>query len=416
MVMKKKQDFFDFLRQGEIALTDYPLQGANILLPYGKGILNKIETIITSKLLNLGYKELLLPEIVPESFISHLKVEELFRTNSPFRSFYLAGSFEMQSAYSLRKLVGSYKDLPAKLFSVGNVRRENQTTSLIKDIECRSVEINAFFSNESDAVDEWKNLNHEMKKIFDRLNINNVWVKQKRLPSSPIVAYSHFPFSDTFGSIFWSCVVGTKYTQAVNAKFHTKDNSYAYPIQLNAGLTSRILSSYLSNNLDDDGFVIHPDFSPYFSIASSNFSYEMKSLLASFIAQRRTDICFVNTDRVPLIYKKFLAMGMPILITPGEHQIGLTVRFNRLKKWVDEGDLVDNIRKLLDNYPSLQQNRVSHKIIGENTELNEIKGSNIIYLVKQNEDTFRNLSHFKEIGYLLSEDNNEYACFVEKKY
>jgi len=165
-----KMSFYSLLKKAEIVIPDFPLQGISILPPYGKGILDNLESAIKSRFLDLNYEQVGFPESIPHSFVEHLKKKGLFQGGNEFRNFYLSGSAEMQAAFTAGYLVRTYRHLPLKLYSKIKVHREIRPTTLIRDIEYRSYELNSFFPSYDESWEELATVNKVIQNTFIRFS------------------------------------------------------------------------------------------------------------------------------------------------------------------------------------------------------------------------------------------------------
>jgi prolyl-tRNA synthetase len=85
--------FQKLLKQAKISDTDYPAKGTDLLLPLGKEILSNIENLCIKRYTQLGYREVSLPSIVPETMVNHLRKEGMFKFNNEHGKYFLAPEY-----------------------------------------------------------------------------------------------------------------------------------------------------------------------------------------------------------------------------------------------------------------------------------------------------------------------------------
>lgn len=411
--MRNPETFYKKIREGEFANPDFPLQGVNALYPHGKALLNNLESLAAAIFSGISYEEVGLPEIVPKAFVSHLSQNSLFKAENAYRSFFLAGSAEMQSAFLAQEMVRGYRDLPLRFYSLSGARRENDSTSLIKDVEFRSLELNAFFASKEEALAELMAVNNAVAELLTNLGIPFVVVSQGKVLESPTVFLTRFLFSNTFGSLFWSNVVGTKYSDLLGFTFHGKDNRRHTPVQLNGGLTSRILSAYLAHHQDDIGFVLDPRHSPYQVLTSKLDEKTEGAGMLRIIQELRLRSKPVRGKRAEVM-SKFTAMGTPLLAERGRNEISVTRRNDLQSQWATE----DNLRELLVEQLQRQMTAsgsasdIQIERLSQPLSMSEEYSPEKVYVIDRQHEEAIQVARLKRIGYL----DDRQACYVCRKY
>gem|GEM_PF-5506760 len=76
----------------------------------------------------------------------------------------------MQAAFTAGYLVRTYRHLPLKLYSKIKVHREIRPTTLIRDIEYRSYELNSFFPSYDESWEELATVNKVIQNTFIRFS------------------------------------------------------------------------------------------------------------------------------------------------------------------------------------------------------------------------------------------------------
>lgn len=326
----RRRKFYHAIKEAEIADIHYPVQGVSILLPYGKQLLDQIANQLLRPFLDLEYQEVEFPSVIPDSYVSHLKQDGLFRVNNNFRSFFLSASNEVKAALVAKTLIKSYRSLPIKMRSRTRVWRENQPNALIKNIEFTLFEANGFFLSEEQAIEEWKLIDSLISLILDELEIPCFRLFQDEPWKSPAIIYTLLPFSGAFSSIFWSFVVGDRYIKMVDLKFRDLNNKLNQGVQLNTGFTDRILAAYLSNHQDEHGFIVSPKVAPQLVISRKQ---DLLPLGKNALREFRPRLVLGDKNQV---HNLFMASGIPLMATAGLHQIEITDRQTGQSRWVEK--------------------------------------------------------------------------------
>ncbi len=342
-----ERDFYHHIKEGEFAFIGYPLQGISALYPHGAEVQERIANKFVGGLTEKGYLKVTLPQSVPETFVNHLHRKGLFVASNENREFFLSGSMEMQATTLARTMVNSHRDLPLRLFSRSIVYRECDPSSLIKGPEYTSYELNSFFSTREEAESEMVSIERLAKRWLTELNIPSIAVRSKPDGNSPVVLYAYFPFSESFGSIYWGGVVDKKYSEIVDFNYHGSDNKKHRPSQYNGGFTSRILAAYLANNFDQHGFVLQPSVSSAeVLIPRSQENHKINSTGNQF-DNLPFSVIKARVDGRKSLVSKFGSMGIPVLLDNGKHEVSVTQRVSMDSRWVDPKDLVQVTRQCL---------------------------------------------------------------------
>lgn len=399
------KNFHQALKKAEIANIDYPLQGVNVLLPNGKAMLSKLEKIIFSNYETKGYLDVGLPSTIPSEFVAHLNPKGLMKAENEYRSFFLAPSGEVQSILVLSELVHAQKDLPLKLISKTIAFRENDPSALIKDIEFFSYELNGFFASQEEAEAEEIEVKSVFKNIIDKLGIPTIEVRQQP-DNGPYVMVGFFPFSDSFGSLYWSFVLGTKYTDRI-VEISRKKGIKPSPIQLNVGITSRVLSAYLSNHINDKGFILSRELSPYDAMVPRLKDQDDKNkLVIDEISKNGITYKLTNAVKRNEAFEKFYALGAPLLIAAGRNQVQIASRTGQ-PVWVNYESVGTTAFGILN---SQNETRGPEIVI---VDAEDIPKESAPYVFKVNtKDEQKFTSKMKKLGYF----DKDHAAFVFKKY
>lgn len=399
-----ERDFYHHIKEGEFAYIGYPLQGVNALYPHGAEVQERIANKFVKELTSSGYLKVALPQSVPEAFVNHLHRKGLFVAKNEKRGFFLSGSMEMQATTLAKTMVNSHKDLPLRLFSRSTVYRECDPSSLIKGPEYTSYELNSYFSTRKEAENEMASMENLAKKWLTDLNIPSIAVRSKPDNNSPVVLYAYFPFSESFGSIYWGGVVDKKYSDIVDFNFHGSDNKKHRPSQYNGGFTSRILAAYLANNSDQHGFILQPSISSAEVLVPRNQEGRVENLPFSIIKAR--------VDGREGLISKFGSMGIPILLNNGKHEVNVTQRTSMTSSWISPQDLVQTTRQYLHSAETAGSTRpIPIQVIKSDDEVIS-PAKNVVYVAPISFVEKLQKFDLKTIGYV----DQENAYLVLRKY
>ena len=400
-----QSDFYGLVRRAEISNTQYPLQGVYLLLPNGTKILRNIERVLFSSYYSEGYDEVELPTAVPEQFVSHLDTKDLLRVKNTYRQFVLSPSSEVQSLLALSSLAKTSADLPLKFISKSLVFRENDSTSLIKSVEFLSYELHGFFNSHNEADSERMKADSVFDTLTERLGIPTISVTENPT-SGPYKKISFFPFSQMYGTIYWSSVLGTKYTSNFKTLTNTKGIESA-PIQLNVGITNRMLATYLANHMDDKGFMLDREIAPYdvFIPMLKDVDDKNKIILESLKKEGFT-YRYDSSKKRSNAFSKFYALGVPLMICAGKEQLQIAPRTGE-PIWIDYKDLSNVMCRIL----NLRNEKKIQRIKPVDAELLPDKNMTSVFRVHiSNEKKFSDT--MKRLGYL----DSEHAAYVHRKY
>lgn len=407
----KSLEFYQAIREGEFVETSFPVRGTNAFYPHGKALLTNIETKIHDKLKVIPYESVELPEIVPAALVAHLREQTLFKVENSARLFYLAGSAEMQSAFLGKHLAKTYRDLPLLLFSRSKVRREGDTTSLIYDLEFISNEFNFFYCSPEEARNDWNNMHNLFSGALEQLHIPHVSVSQGEENRSPKILFAYYPFSKTFGSVFWSNILSETYVQSTDFTFQTKKNTVAWPVHLNGGFTSRMLGTYLANHEDAYGFILDSNITPYDVLLPRDYEESKNGRFVQTIASLEFKKRKAMVNNHEQLNKKFAAMGIPVLVEEGKHEIGITTRKSLNKQWINPDDTRQVIYTYLSSYIHDEPAPIPKEILDKPHNPGYPYEDGVIYIVPPEQSASVADGSLKYLG-----NTPEGKCFVTKKY
>ncbi len=394
-----KSKFFQFLKEAKIVDIDFPLKGVDLIFPYGQKILNNIEKIIFEKLCIEGYVEVGLPTAVPNSFLGHLRQKELINAKNEHISFFLSPGSEIQASYLASRLIKNIKELPLKIYNKKRSYRQVSKSSFIKNMEIIDYGINSFFEKKEEILSEVKKLTKIYSEILEELNIPFIIAKDDEKSNSQIKFYAYFNSEEKFGSIF---AIKPQFEEIIK-NFNKNYPLDKLPLQLDSNFTSRLLAAFLSNNLDEKGFIFNKQTCPY-----DIFLHSPNKEIIEIIKKMRLKY-FIYEGSTNEAYITFLRMGIPLFLGIGSIQIKIRSRNKLNVKWVTKSNIKKELKKLFKNYtPPIKITKI--KKIKTNT-LPKIIKPNYVYLVRD-----KNIKNFKDhelkiLGYI-----GNYLAFVKRKY
>jgi prolyl-tRNA synthetase len=366
--------FYRFINDARIALTEFPVTGTNILLPYGHAICRNLENYLLDGVRNRGYEEIDLPEIVPHNFLAHLRQEELFTVKAP-EAFSLAPGTESQAAFYAKRVVRDHRDLPLRMFARGKYHRFTSKKPLIKDLEFRLCELHGFFADHSRCVKERDYLLEYFESQFRKIGIPTIRTSDAHGDNSQRKIYAHFPGFGSFGSIFCATVVGDRYVAQFNIGFRDEAGSKKMPEHLNAGFTGRILAAYLANHMDERGFRLEKPILPFdVYVSERGFDHESLDRIKKVLTD--ANIRYSARDEgLAEAYLEFHAQGMPVMIGCGKHAISIRSRHTKGAVWIKEEHLVSEVLGRLERKPVELEDIRIQPLPSAKTELRD----NVVY-------------------------------------
>lgn len=394
--------FYGAIRDSEIASTEYPVTGVNVLLPYGKAIANRLESLVLSEFRELGYSEIDLPGVLPHDFVSHLRTDELFKAGNDSHSFYLACGSEAQAVFVANTLIKSHRDLPLRIYSGGKNYRQCTRVPLIKDLELRQFEFHAFFDSKEAAFDEAERALDVFSRQLSQFRIPFIKARDGLLPNDQTKLYAYFPVSSSFGSVFCVSVLDGKFSHLASWDHLVRGSERITPFHVNFSFTHRLLSAYLANTYDEKGFNLDPDVCPYAvflntaSFKDDELSYVMAALDQSHRSYLRKHI---NNNGEAL--RRFLLSGIPVYVGSGQHNLKMRSRVNSSFGWIAPGDF----GPALDAALAMRQVREPAQIrainIGSPSET--ILTDGVVYLTPAKNMPLFSGSGLKNLGYVGSD-------------
>jgi len=346
-----QERFYRFVREGEIAFLDYPLNGIQVLLPFGKKILRNLETEILERFGSLGAEEITLPEAVPSEFLSHLRQGELFTACSEEDSFHLSPSAEVQAAFVASKIIKSHRQIPLKFFSIGTAHRNGQRRALIKSKEFGFYEANFFYENKEEAEKGLAESTTSLDKMFKKLGIPTIQVRESDEESAQHKFYTPFKFSGIFGGLACSSLIGTRYTQQFSRGAQSRTQCSFKPYQLNIGLTTRILTAYLAHHSDERGFVLDKSISPQeIAIIDPDDSNSALANPESTLLKAGFKVATFRSSNWRIGQERIFIKGIPISISLGNSQYLIKRRDTLEEERTNACNLEPTIKKILAEY------------------------------------------------------------------
>jgi len=296
-----------YLTRGDF--IDQTAAGIYSFLPLGWRVHTKIENIIKEEMDNLSCQELFLPTLIPKKFWQETDRWKnidppLFKVKDRHQKEYGLGPTHEEIITDLtRKRIKSYQDLPFYLYQIQNKFRNEMraTGGLLRVREFVMKDLYSFNSSEKEAMDFYEKVKKAYSKIFKRCGLEVVSVEAESGTIGGSLSHEFMLLAETgedkivicskcgYGANLEkagnvkecpqcqgklekkSCIevghtfyLGTKYSQAMNAKFVNKDGQEKPIIMGCYGIgLGRLMAAVVEALHDEKGIIWPAKMAPY---------------------------------------------------------------------------------------------------------------------------------------------------------
>lgn len=164
---------------------DQLASGIYNLLPLGKMVLQKIETIIRDEMSKIGAYEIQMPILHPKSYWEKTNrwetVDVLFKTKSRFGQEYgLAPTHEETVVPLVKKWVNSYRDLPLAVYHITQKFRDEPRpkSGILRGREFGMKDLYSFHSDKTDFSKYYQKVIETYLRIFKRCGLKDVKITE----------------------------------------------------------------------------------------------------------------------------------------------------------------------------------------------------------------------------------------------
>jgi len=333
-----------YLTRGDF--IDQTAAGIYSFLPLGWRVHTKIENIIKEEMDNLGCQELFLPTLIPKKFWQEADRWEnidppLFKVKDRHQKEYGLGPTHEEIITDLvRKRIKSYQDLPFYLYQIQNKFRNEMraTGGLLRVREFIMKDLYSFSSSEKEAMDFYEKVKKAYAKIFKRCGLEVVSVEAESGTIGGNLSHEFMLLAETgedkivlcskcgYGANLEkadnikecpqcqgklekkSCIevghtfyLGTKYSQAMNAKFVNK-NGQEKPIVMGCygiGL-GRLMAAVVEALHDEKGIIWPAKMAPYqihlISLTGDKKAKETADRVYDILLKDKTEVLYDDRD------------------------------------------------------------------------------------------------------------------------
>lgn len=258
----------------------YPIKGIGIWRPYGFKIRKYVLSIIRKYLDEKGHEEILLPLLIPETYLrkesEHVRGFEnqvYWVTHGGLEELDVKLALRPTSETIITPMVAlwikSYKQLPKKYYQIGSIFRY-ETKATRPMIRLREVttfkEAHTFHESFEDAERQVREAIEIYKRIFDTLGIP--YIISQRPEWDKFAGALYTIAFDTIlpdGKILQIGTVhhlGQNFTKAFEVRIQLKDGTIDYAWSTSYGISDRIIATIIAIHGDDRGLVLPPSIAP----------------------------------------------------------------------------------------------------------------------------------------------------------
>lgn len=281
--------FNNLLRETGIVDNSYDARGFLVWLPYGVKIRRRIEDLMRKGIEDKGYDEIILPSVIPKSYLRAGGLEKEFQDNFSFsvegEDFILSPASDAGINYFMGRQDLSYIDLPKKLWRLGSIfRRQLSTKTLVFDNEISMfLELYAYSRDKGEGKDCMDELIDYYQRLSENLLIPHVISSRTRHRTAGNQESSIPEEVVHFDSLFEGKVLSystiyspsTSFTEKYGVSFRDTENNLTTPHLTMAGSTERVFTLAISET-DKKGLIIPTSISPFQLVLVPIFNEEGK--------------------------------------------------------------------------------------------------------------------------------------------
>lgn len=274
----QKEDFSAWYIQTikQADLMDYsPVRGCIVFKPDSYEIWEHIQEEFNRRFKEEGIRNAYFPMLIPESFFSKEKDHiEGFSPELPWVT--EAAGEQLEERLALRPTsetmigtafsdwVNSYRDLPMEINQWANVFRwEKKTLPFLRTSEFLWQEGHTAHENEDDARQRTMRMLHIYKEVIEGLLAVPVYEGQKTISerfAGAVDTYSVEAMMKDGKAVQagTSHYMGTKFAEAFDIKYLTKENKHIHAHTTSWGVSTRLIGALIMTHGDEQGLVLPP--------------------------------------------------------------------------------------------------------------------------------------------------------------
>lgn len=351
----------------ETGVLDSSYPTAVIWLPYGVDILNRLSSHIRKVFLNHGFSEYIFPSLVNLNDFNLIN-KNIFSfidlVYKPDKNLILKPSGESIIYPMFKKWIKDSKDLPIKIYQIGEMFRKGRPRGLFRKNESDFfIEAHTAHSSREDAFLQLNDDNKVIEEILDCANIPCLFSERPFWTNKP-VAEKHIGI-DVLLPNGETLLVASSYAQMqvfskiFNIVFKNIDGVNDFTYQTSLGFSHRIILASLLLSSDQNGFCIYPEIAPIqvVVVQIDDFRKEMSEFTKIVVEKLsclnyRVKIEYVRKKELHKIFCKYEKKGVPLRVEIGkdeekEKKIKVVRRDNFDKRYLyfKELGLIENLMK-----------------------------------------------------------------------
>ena len=355
-----------------------PVKGANVLLPNGYEIWEKMKYHLNQDLKRTKHKFAYFPLFIPEDYLT--RETEHFAGFTPEVAWVThVGDTKLDKKVALRptsetimydmfaKWLHSHAELPMKYSQWCNIVRwdTSETRPLLRDREFLWNESHTVHATREEAEEQLLESMRIYQSLFDKMAITSLVVKRPGFDTFAGADYSiayDMPMPDgKVLQIATTHMLGDNFSKAFNVKFLDTDGETKYAYQTSYGLTTRLIAALISVHGDDQGLVIPPEIAPVqLVIVPITFKDDTERVLEASeklyqeLVASGFDVEIDTRDQYTPGWKfsEWEMRGVPIRIEFGprdleNNMVVLVRRDTGVKTSVNQKELIDTLHQML---------------------------------------------------------------------
>ncbi len=371
--------FNEVIFKGQIVDYRTPVKGANVLMPNGYDIWERIKYLLDMKLKKDGVRNAYFPMFIPKSFLE--KEAEHFQGFVPEVIYATrVGEKELEEQYAIRPTsetimyymyalwVKEKANLPIKINQFNNVVRwdTKHTKPLLRDREFLWSETHTCHATYEEADEQVKNSLKVYSALFDELCLPYIIFKRPENDKFPGAVYSlayDCPMPDgRVLQIGTTHHLGDNFSKVFEIKFQDEKMQFKYAHQTSYGISTRLIGAIVAVHGDDKGLIIPPLLAPIqVVVIPIIFKKGKQKIIEEARAVTKTleeaDIRVHLDDRDQYSagwkFNEYEIQGVPIRLEIGpkdiEKQQVTTVRRDTGEKIIiKKNNLIEDVKKILD--------------------------------------------------------------------
>ncbi len=271
--------YSEILLRGNIIDVRTPIKGANVILPNGYEIWEKVKEILNKEFKATNHQNAYFPLFIPEEFLT--RESEHFDGFVPEVAWVTkVGDTELKEKFALRptsetimyhmyaQWIKSHGDLPLKINQWANIIRMDtkETRPLLRDREFQWSEAHTCHSSAEEAKIQVEESMKIYEALFDALGLSYLTLRRPPHDTFPgadySIAYDSILPDGRALQIGTTHNLGQSFAKVFDIKFQDIDGSTKLVHQTCYGVSTRVLAALIALHGDDQGLILPPSVAP----------------------------------------------------------------------------------------------------------------------------------------------------------